>query len=68
MVGEERTAFSEALFGLIDADNSGEINFEEFVQVLTTYCIYSQSEVLSFVFNHFDEGECDDVRYFRTAK
>jgi len=54
MIGEEETSFTNALFELIDADKSGTIDFEEYVQVLTSYCIYSQEDLLYFIFSYFD--------------
>jgi len=69
LIKEDPTEFSNALFSLIDTDGSGGINFDEFVRVLTTYCIYSQSDILYFIYQHFDtdgsgvieEGEFIDM-------
>jgi len=51
----EKTNYTDAVFALVDSDGSGEIDFNEFVQVLTTYCIYSQVDILQFAFSFFDK-------------
>ena len=53
-VGEERSPFTEKLFALIDLDGSGTIEFDEFVRVLATYCMFSKDEILRFCFDIFD--------------
>lgn len=54
MLDEPRSPFTDALFSLVDVDGSGKIDFSEFIQVLTSYCIYSKTDVLRFAFDIFD--------------
>jgi Ca2+-binding EF-hand superfamily protein len=41
-LGELRTPFTDKLFALIDLDASGSIEFEEYVHVMATYCMFSK--------------------------
>jgi hypothetical protein len=34
----------------IDIDGSGTIEFDEYVRVMATYCMYSQDEILRFFY------------------
>ena len=54
IVNEERTKLTDALFLLIDVDGSGKISFDEFILVLSTYCIYSKDDILRFCFDTYD--------------
>ena len=35
-------------------DGNGTIDFEEYVRVLATYCMYSKDEIMRFCFDSFD--------------
>ena len=50
MIGDQRTPYADALFNLVDADGSGAIDFTEYIQVLSTYCMYSKDDILSCKF------------------
>uniref|UniRef100_A0A7S2S8V8 EF-hand domain-containing protein n=1 Tax=Mucochytrium quahogii TaxID=96639 RepID=A0A7S2S8V8_9STRA len=66
MIDERKTSFTDALFALIDTDQNGTINFDEMMQVLTTYCIFSQEDVLNFVFAYHDRdgtGSLDEKEF-----
>ena len=52
---EKRTPFGDAIFSLIDCDNSGQLDFSEYVQAMSTFCILGQEEVLQFCFFVFDD-------------
>jgi len=71
MIGDQRTPYTDALFELIDADGSGAIDFTEYIQVLSTYCMYSKDDVLSFCFRTFDKdgsGNIDENEYIAIMK
>lgn len=61
MLDEERTPLSNELFALIDLDGNGSIEFDEFVNVLMTYCMYSKEDILRFCFNCFDKDNSDSI-------
>ena len=50
MLGEARSPFTDALFQLIDLDGSGTIEFEEYVLVCGTYCMYTKEDILKCAF------------------
>jgi Ca2+-binding EF-hand superfamily protein len=54
-LGEPRSPFTDAVFAIIDIDGSGLIEFEEFVRIMATYCMYTQDEILRFCFEMFDK-------------
>lgn len=41
-------------FLVADLDGSGTIDFEEYVRVMATYCMYSKDEIMRFCFDCFD--------------
>lgn len=54
-LGEPRSPFTDSVFAIIDIDGSGLIEFEEFVRIMATYCMYTQDEILRFCFEMFDK-------------
>jgi len=71
MIGDQRTPYADALFNLVDADGSGAIDFTEYIQVLSTYCMYSKDDILSFCFQTFDKdgsGQIDENEYIEIMK
>jgi len=66
MLGVQKDVFTESLFAFVDTNKSNTINFSEMVQVLTTYCIYTQEEIFDFVFQRFDldgSGSLDEFEF-----
>ena len=56
---------------LIDEDQSGEIDFNEFVAVMCTYCMYTQADILKFAFETFDKdgsGSIDEEEFMDLCK
>ena len=43
---EKANPITDALFKLIDVDGDGNISFDEVVAVQTTYCMYTQDDIL----------------------
>ncbi|CAK4249643.1 unnamed protein product [Aphanomyces euteiches] len=54
---EERTAVGDAVFALIDIDNSGELDFSEYVEALGAFCLLNTDDVLKFCFFVFDQDK-----------
>jgi len=54
MLDEPKTPYTDALFKLIDLDGNERIDFDEFVHVCGTYCVFDLDGVLEFVFNAFN--------------
>ena len=57
MLDEERTPLTDELFALMDLDGSGTIEFDEFIAVLLTYCMYTKDDILRFCFDTFDKHD-----------
>lgn len=50
----EKTRFNRRLFGLMDYDGSGELNFEEFMVGIWNYCSLSDNMFEHFAFELYD--------------
>ena len=57
MINEPRTVFGDSLFELVDIDNNGTLDFSEFVQTLSTYCMFGREDVLKYCFFVFDKDK-----------
>lgn len=53
-IDEKDSDFGDAIFALIDEDNSGELDFSEYVDALAKFCLLSKEDMLKFCFNIFD--------------
>ena len=49
--------FGDAIFDLIDTEDTEKIEFGEFVQAVSTFCMFEPPEVLKFVFYIFDKDK-----------
>ena len=47
----DRTKFSKRLFSIFDDDNSGEIDFKEFVLACWNYCSLCRTSLIVFAFD-----------------
>ncbi|GBG27977.1 Calcium-dependent protein kinase 5 [Hondaea fermentalgiana] len=66
MLDEHPTVFTNAVFSLIDVDNSNTISYNEMVHVLTTFCIFNQNDILFYIFQQFDKdgsGSLDEHEF-----
>ena len=68
---ERRNAFTDAVFRLIDINGDGLLEFDEFVAICGSFCMWSQLEILQFCFNTFDAdggGTIDEEEFEALAK
>ena len=49
-----RTSVGDAVFQLIDTEDDQKVEFGEFVQAVTTFCMFEPREILHFIFYIFD--------------
>ena len=54
---EKRSIFGDAIFELIDCNQSGSLTFGEFLHAVVTYCLFEQDEMLRFCFFIFDKDK-----------
>lgn len=54
VIDVERTPFTERIFQIFDDDNSGKIDFGEFVLSLWNYCTLSKVTLGMFAFDLYD--------------
>jgi Ca2+-binding EF-hand superfamily protein len=55
----------------IDLDGSGTIEFDEYVRVMATYCMFTKDEILRFCFECFDvdkSGTIDEKEFVELCK
>lgn len=70
-MGQSRSPFTDKLFALIDLDGNGGIEFDEYVRVLATYCMFTKDEILRFCFECFDvdsSGTIDEKEFIELCK
>ena len=70
-LNEQRSPFTDKLFAMIDVDGSKSIEFDEYVRVLTTYCMFTKDDILRFCFECFDvdgSGTIDEKEFVELAK
>jgi len=53
-LGQDVTKFSERVFGILDTDGSGMLNFKEFAVGVWNYCTYDEHLITKFAFDIFD--------------
>jgi len=67
----ERSPFTDALLSLVDPDGTGVMNLQQFFQMIATYCMYSQEDILRFAFTTFDKdssGTIDEEEFMDLCK
>lgn len=55
------TKFSERVFGYLDLDDSGELNFNEFVVGIWNFCTFDSKLMVKFAFDLFDVDKSGDL-------
>mmetsp|Transcript_1741 Transcript_1741/g.2724 ORF Transcript_1741/g.2724 Transcript_1741/m.2724 type:complete len:509 (-) Transcript_1741:189-1715(-) len=53
----ERTRFTKRIFSMFDDDNSGEIDFREFVLSIWNYCTLGKTSLIVFAFDLYDQDK-----------
>lgn len=64
VLNEKRSPYTDALLAVIDIGGGGILDFEDFLRVISTYSMYTEEDVLRFVFDAFDKdgsGTVDEV-------
>jgi Ca2+-binding EF-hand superfamily protein len=51
----ERSAWGDDFFALFDENNSGVVNFGEFVHAMTAICMMESNEIMHFIFHMMDK-------------
>nr|CCA23416.1 conserved hypothetical protein [Albugo laibachii Nc14] len=59
---EPKTVFSDRLFQMIEMNNDGTIDLEEFVHAMIFFCTFGREEMLQFTFNIFDTERAGFIR------
>ena len=60
---ERRNAFTDAVFKLIDENGDGVLEFDEFVSICGSFCMWNRGEILKFCFDTckvFEKDEKDE--------
>ena len=53
---QRRSALGDQIFKFLDKDTSAELDFPEFVQAVSMYCMFGNVELMRFVYALHDEG------------
>jgi len=69
LLQEKRTAFSDAILGLIDTKNSEVITFGEYIDLISMFCLFEEDDMLKLAFKMFDPTKSgfvdkDELRFF----
>ena len=70
-MGEKGSAFTDKVFQMIDVDRNGTIDFEEFIRMLATFCMFNDEDMKQFVFDSFNKkcpGKFDEQDFVEVAK
>ena len=70
-VNEARSAFTDAVFAMVDVNGNGELDFDEYIQIFMTYCMFNREEILTFTYECFDKdnsGTIDEEEFMLLAK
>ena len=54
-MNEKGSAFTDKVFQMIDVDRNGTIDFEEFIRMLATVCMFNNEDMKQFVFDSFNK-------------
>jgi Ca2+-binding EF-hand superfamily protein len=67
----KKSPFSKALFQLFDVGHNNYIDYEEYCNVLSLFCTYTQPDITKFCFDVFDDnlsGSIDERQFSRMIK
>eukprot|EP00979_Chaetoceros_neogracilis_P016310 scaffold7697_cov264-Chaetoceros_neogracile.AAC.2 len=54
---EEETHLTNALFTMMDPQNSGLLSFDDFARLCSIWCLYTKRDILKFCFDTFDDDK-----------
>lgn len=57
----ERTPFTKRVFSIFDEDNSGKIDFKEFVYAVWNYCTLGKTTLAVFAFDLYDKDSSGQI-------
>lgn len=70
-VGEVRTPLTDKLFEVLDMHPTSVVEFDDYVRVICTYCMFTKDEILRFCFrcfDHDDSGTIDEKEFCELCK
>ena len=70
-INEARSPFTDAVFAMVDVNGNGELDFDEYIQIFLSYCMFNQDEILTFTYECFDKdgsGTIDEEEFRLLAK
>jgi Ca2+-binding EF-hand superfamily protein len=70
-VGEVRTPLTDKLFEVLDMHPNSIVEFDDYVRVVCTYCMFTKDEILRFCFrcfDHDDSGTIDEKEFCELCK
>ena len=71
LVQHPRSPYTDALMSLIDPEGTGIITFQGFFQIIATYSMYTEEDILRFAFTTFDKdssGTIDEEEFMDLCK
>ena len=54
-MNEKGSSFTDKVFQMIDVDRNGTIDFEEFIRMLASFCMFNNEDMKQFVFDSFNK-------------
>jgi len=60
-INEARSAFTDAVFAMVDVNGNGELDFDEYIQIFMTYCMFNRDEILTFTYECFDKDNSGTI-------
>lgn len=70
-IGERSSPYTDKLFRLIDSEDRGSFDFEQYICVVSSYCMFSKTQILHFCFECFDpmnSGYLDEEGFVSLCK
>ena len=55
LLPQTKSKYTEAVFGIVDHNEDGTLDFNEFVSAVTTICMFTPEQVLKFCFYLYDK-------------
>lgn len=68
---DKQSPYTDSLFALVDPEGTGILSFEMFFQIIVTYAMYTQEDIMRFSFTTFDKdssGNLDEDEFMDLCK